>query len=92
MTTFQQSILPDYINPIRYILKFSPNLEDFTFSGNETIELNISKSFNEITLHSSEIDIIDVDLSGKIHQLHQILNLKQSLFNLIPKSLLGIIL
>ena len=65
MTTFQQSILPDYINPIRYILKFSPNLEDFTFSGNETIELNISKSFNEITLHSSEIDIIDVDLSGK---------------------------
>ena len=65
MTTFQQSILPDYINPIRYILKFSPNLENFTFSGNETIELNISKSFNEITLHSSEIDIIDVDLSGK---------------------------
>ena len=65
MTNFQQSILPDYIHPIRYILEFSPNLEDFTFSGNETIELNISKSFNEITLHSSEIDIIDVDLSGK---------------------------
>ena len=65
MTNFQQSILPDYIHPIRYILEFSPNLEDFTFSGNETIELNISKSFSEITLHSSEIEIIDVDLSGK---------------------------
>jgi len=65
MTNFQQSILPDYIYPIRYILEFSPNLEDFTFSGNETIELNISKSFSEITLHSSEIEIIDVDLSGK---------------------------
>lgn len=45
------------IFPISYDLRIKPDLESFTFSGNETIKLKINKDTKSITLHSKDIDI-----------------------------------
>ncbi len=49
--------LPFYIKPERYQLVIKPDLEGFTFSGEETIFLNLEKSVGEITLHSKELKV-----------------------------------
>ncbi len=43
--------------PERYKLLFKPDLQAFTFLGEETIFLNIKKETNSITLHSKNLDI-----------------------------------
>ncbi|MBK5215669.1 MAG: M1 family metallopeptidase [Candidatus Pacebacteria bacterium] len=54
----QKSIrLPSHISPISYKLTIRPDLESFTFSGNEIIKINIGKNINKLTLHSKDIDI-----------------------------------
>src|SRR3989344_9231650 len=45
------------IVPERYAIKLKPDLERFTFEGEETIAVNLLKSPKEITLHSRELDI-----------------------------------
>ncbi len=61
--------LPNYISPISYKLNIKPDLESFTFSGNEIIKLSINKEVKKITLHSKDIDIETVKYKlGKIEQ------------------------
>ena len=58
MSTKIKSIrLPSYISPVSYKLTLQPDLESFTFSGNEIIKIKIDKEVNHITLHSKDIDI-----------------------------------
>ncbi len=45
------------IVPERYAIKLKPDLEKFTFEGEETISILIKKSTKTITLHSRELDI-----------------------------------
>ncbi len=57
------------IIPIEYDLKLHPDLENFTFEGEETITLQILKPTKTITLHSKEIEIVTAHMSdvwGKI--------------------------
>src|ERR1035437_7656504 len=49
--------LPSHISPIYYNLTIRPDLESFTFSGNEIIKIKVDKETNLITLHSKDIDI-----------------------------------
>lgn len=49
--------LPNHISPISYKLTIKPDLESFTFTGNEIIKIKIDKETNKITLHSKDIDI-----------------------------------
>ncbi|MEX2052196.1 MAG: M1 family metallopeptidase [Candidatus Paceibacterota bacterium] len=49
--------LSKYIIPIEYHLELRPDLKNFTFSGSETVLLNILKPTKSLTLHSKEIDI-----------------------------------
>jgi puromycin-sensitive aminopeptidase len=51
------------IIPIHYNLELKPDLENFTFSGVETITLSILKSTKSITLHSKEIEIDTADIA-----------------------------
>ncbi|HEY8111206.1 MAG TPA: M1 family metallopeptidase [Candidatus Nitrosotenuis sp.] len=44
-------------SPIHYDLTFEPNLDDFTFSGKEIIDIKISKPTNTILLDSAELKI-----------------------------------
>jgi puromycin-sensitive aminopeptidase len=50
------------IIPSVYDIELKPDLENFTFSGVETISLNILKPTKTITLHSKEIEINTVHL------------------------------
>ncbi|MBI2631192.1 M1 family metallopeptidase [Candidatus Nomurabacteria bacterium] len=50
------------IVPIEYDIQLKPDLENFTFSGIETITLDILQKTKIITLHSKEIEIDTVDI------------------------------
>ncbi len=49
--------LPSHISPTVYHVTLKPDLEAFTFEGEETIELTLSKPTKTITLHSKDLDI-----------------------------------
>jgi len=57
------------ITPIEYDIELKPDLENFTFAGIETISLNILSKTKTITLHSKEIDIETVDISGNFAKI-----------------------
>ena len=50
-------LLPLTINPIRYDVKLTPDLENYTFSGVTTIELSTSADVNtsDIVMHAKEL-------------------------------------
>jgi puromycin-sensitive aminopeptidase len=48
--------------PTRYDIELKPDLENFTFSGIETITINLLKSTKTITLHSKEIEIMTANV------------------------------
>ena len=55
--------------PKEYEIKLRPDLENFTFHGEETITLNLLKPTKTLTLHSKELEIETVrvgDMFGKI--------------------------
>ncbi|MFI5205342.1 MAG: M1 family metallopeptidase, partial [Candidatus Paceibacterales bacterium] len=53
--------LPAHIKPERYQLTIKPDLEGFTFFGEEKIYLALAKSSRQITLHAKELKIWDVE-------------------------------
>src|SRR3989344_2274261 len=58
--------LATHIKPEKYKILLTPDLEKFTFIGEETISLILDKPTKEITLHSAEIEIDSVEfISGK---------------------------
>lgn len=57
--------LPSHISPISYKLTIKPDLESFTFSGNEIIKINTEKEINKIILHSKDIDIETASIGSK---------------------------
>ncbi len=66
--------LPNHISPTNYKLTIKPDLESFTFSGNEIIKIKIEKETNKITLHSKNIDIETVMISSKQKTKEQFAN------------------
>jgi puromycin-sensitive aminopeptidase len=54
--------LVSHIKPERYNLTLKPDLEAFTFSGKEIIDILIDKPIKEITLHSKDIKIDTVEV------------------------------
>ena len=57
-------ILPSNVKPTRYTLTLEPDLTDFTFSGEEAVDIEILEATDEITLNSAEIDIMQCRLSA----------------------------
>ena len=45
------------VKPVNYTLTFEPHFKNFTFSGNEIIDVKISKPTNTINLHAAELKI-----------------------------------
>ncbi|MDD5147698.1 MAG: M1 family metallopeptidase [Candidatus Daviesbacteria bacterium] len=65
--------LPAHVKPERYKIMLKPDLEGFTFCGEETINLSLEKPTNQITLHALELEIESAEfihanksLTGKI--------------------------
>jgi len=58
-------LLSSDVVPTKYTIKIEPNLQSFTFDGEEKIEVEVKKSdIREISLHSREIYIKDVSYTS----------------------------
>ncbi len=57
--------LPTHVVPLRYKIMLKPDLDAFTFTGEETIHLTINKPTRQITLHSHEIEIESAEFVQK---------------------------
>jgi aminopeptidase N len=55
--------LPDTVVPSTYDLTFTPDLAKATFSGEETIHVNVVKPTSAIVLNSAELEIQDANVS-----------------------------
>jgi len=49
--------LPDNVVPSHYFITIRPNLNDFTFSGSETVNVNVEKATKTIVINASKIEI-----------------------------------
>ena len=56
--------LPDTAVPTHYRLKFTPNLQTAKFDGSETIDVNVTKPTNTITLNAVDIDFKTVEITS----------------------------
>jgi puromycin-sensitive aminopeptidase len=54
--------LPGHILPERYTITLFPNLQEFAFSGEEEIILELTKNVTEITLHAVELEINSAEI------------------------------
>jgi len=55
--------------PINYNIRIQPNLETFKFSGEETIDIEVKKDVNRITVNSVDIDILSVKFKSNEKEL-----------------------
>jgi len=56
--------LPQNAVPDGYKLRFTPNLEQAKFEGDETIQLHLAKSASEIVLNSADIEFHEVTITS----------------------------
>ena len=57
MTTSTAYRLPTNVQPIRYSLTLTPDLDDFTFQGEGTIEIRITEATSRIVVNASDLQI-----------------------------------
>ena len=56
--------LPERARPENYKLKFTPDLENAKFEGDETIAVSVQKPTSEITLNAVDIDFHEVTIAS----------------------------
>ncbi len=57
MTTSTAYRLPTNVQPIRYSLTLTPDLDNFTFQGEGTIEIQITEATSRIVVNASDLQI-----------------------------------
>jgi puromycin-sensitive aminopeptidase len=55
--------LPRTVNPERYVIELTPDLEAATFDGRVGIDLRIEQAVDEIVLNAAELDIVTAALT-----------------------------
>ena len=50
-------ILPQTVKPTKYALKMQPNMEEFTFTGEESISIEVIQATSQIVLNATELDV-----------------------------------
>ncbi|MFH1141484.1 MAG: M1 family metallopeptidase [Chloroflexota bacterium] len=58
MTTSEFSLLPQHVRPLKYRLTLTPDMERFTFRGEETVDIEVTRSTREIVLNAIEIKVL----------------------------------
>lgn len=61
-------LLSDYVKPSKYVLSLKPDLEKFTFYGEEVIHISLEQKTDEIILHAVDLEIVTVEISSKEHK------------------------
>ncbi|MCZ6891802.1 MAG: M1 family metallopeptidase [Chloroflexi bacterium] len=57
MTTPSEFQLPPHVRPLKYSLSLTPDLERFTFKGEETVEVEVTKPTSEVVLNAVDIRV-----------------------------------
>src|SRR6266481_2033251 len=57
--------LPKEVVPIEYSVRFVPDIDKFTFTGSETVELSVHKPVRQLILNALELKIIGASIDGK---------------------------
>ncbi len=66
MATKKNVLLPQHITPLHYTIFLAPDLDNFIFQGEESIDIKITKPTAKITLHSAEIEVTSVYFVNKV--------------------------
>jgi puromycin-sensitive aminopeptidase len=53
--------LPKYINPIEYDLTLHPDINSYTFTGEETIVIDLEKPVRVLNIHAAELEILSAE-------------------------------
>src|SRR5256885_4127686 len=54
--------LPDTVRPEKYTIELRPDLNRFTFQGEESVALRILRPAKTIVLHASQLEVTKADL------------------------------
>jgi aminopeptidase N len=57
--------LPKEVVPTEYAIRIVPNLDNFTFSGSETVKLNVRSPVHQLVLNGLELKIEAASVDGK---------------------------
>ena len=57
--------LPKSVVPVEYSIRIVPNIDKFTFSGTETVKLNVRSPVRQLVLNALELEITEASLDGK---------------------------
>jgi puromycin-sensitive aminopeptidase len=68
MATVATSLLPAEVRPVKYRISLSPNLTAFTFAGEETIDIEVTRPTSQIVLNAAELEIQEAHLLRDGHQ------------------------
>ena len=57
--------LPKQVVPTEYAIRIVPNIDNFTFAGNETVKLNARSPVHQLVLNALELKVEAVAVDGK---------------------------
>ena len=57
--------LPKQVRPTEYTIRIEPNLEKLTFTGSETVRLEVQKPVTKLVLNALELEIASAAVDGK---------------------------
>ncbi len=64
MSTANDYRLPDSVIPVKYHIRLEPDIEKFTFLGEETIEIEVKKQTKIISLNTKDLKIFSAELTA----------------------------
>jgi aminopeptidase N len=57
--------LPKQVRPTDYAIWIKPDIEKLTFSGRETVKLNVEQATSELVLNAADLTVSEAQLDGK---------------------------
>ncbi len=57
--------LPKEVVPIEYSVRIAPSIDKFTFTGTETVKLNVRRPLRQLVLNALELEVTDASIDGK---------------------------
>src|SRR6266478_555005 len=58
--------LPKEVVPTDYSIRIVPNIDAFTFTGAETVKLNVRSPVHQLVLYAVELEITEASLDGQV--------------------------
>ncbi|MBI4199742.1 MAG: hypothetical protein HY535_04650, partial [Chloroflexi bacterium] len=56
MSDSEAALLPRDVRPLKYLITLAPDLERSTFSGQETVELEVAQPCSELVFHAADLE------------------------------------